>query len=97
LTDFGLPTTIEELAKRLSTPTMTIKTRFVGLNERLDLTLETSIFRIIQELINNCMKHAHAEVINVEIRKDQGYILKLKITVKALIHDCRKLAQQGLV
>jgi PAS domain S-box-containing protein len=78
LKDFGLPTTIDELAKRLSTPTMFITTRFVGLTNRLDLTMETNIFRIIQELINNCMKHAGAELIQVEIRYDKGIDIKIK-------------------
>jgi PAS domain S-box-containing protein len=77
LTDFGLAT-IEELAKRLSTPGMLIKTRFVGLEQRFDLTTETNIFRIIQELINNCMKHAGAKLINVEIRKNHGIDIKVK-------------------
>jgi PAS domain S-box-containing protein len=78
LKDFGLPTTIDELAKRLSTPTMTITARFVGLKDRLDLTLESSIFRIIQELVNNCMKHSRAELINIEIRKNHGIDIKVK-------------------
>jgi PAS domain S-box-containing protein len=78
LKDFGLPTTIDELAKRLSTPSMFIKPRFVGLEQRFDLTTETNIFRIIQELINNCMKHAGAKLINVEIRKNNGIDIKVK-------------------
>jgi PAS domain S-box-containing protein len=78
LKDFGLPTTIDEMAKRLSTPTMAISSRFVGLKDRLDLTVETSVFRIIQELINNCMKHAEADLIHVEIRKEEGIAIKVK-------------------
>ncbi|MBB6107596.1 PAS domain S-box-containing protein [Mucilaginibacter lappiensis] len=71
LADFGLPATIEELAKRLSTPNMLIKTRIVGFHERLDLQLEIGIFRIIQELVNNCMKHSTADLINIEIKKNR--------------------------
>jgi len=68
LNDFGLPATIEDLAKRLSTAEMKIKTHILSFNERLDLPLEISIFRIIQELINNCMKHSAANLIIVELK-----------------------------
>jgi signal transduction histidine kinase len=77
LADFGLPITIEELAKRLSTPQMKIKTKIIGFKERLGLPLETNIFRMIQELINNCMKHADANLITVEIRK--GKLIEIKL------------------
>ncbi|GAC1310703.1 MAG: PAS domain-containing protein [Mucilaginibacter sp.] len=69
LSDFGLPATIEELARRFSTRGMQITTTISGFNERVDLQLEASIFRIIQELINNCMKHAEASAIDVELRR----------------------------
>lgn len=71
LTDFGLPTTITELAHRLSTPQLQINTQFTGFTERLDLFLESCIFRIIQELINNCMKHSGASVIDLCICKSK--------------------------
>lgn len=78
LTDFGLSITVEELAKRLSTPKMTIKTKIIDLKDRLSLPLETNIFRIIQELINNCMKHAGADTIQLEIRKNKFIEIKVK-------------------
>lgn len=68
LTDFGLPTALDELAKRFSMPHMRIRTRVNGLTSRLDPSLETAIFRIVQELINNCMKHSGARLITVEIK-----------------------------
>jgi PAS domain S-box-containing protein len=78
LIDFGLPATIEELAKRLSSKKMVIKTKISGFNERVDLLLETSIFRIIQELINNCMKHAEADLITLDIFKNKIIQIEVK-------------------
>jgi PAS domain S-box-containing protein len=78
LTDFGLSTALDELAKRLSVPNMKIKTQFSGFNERLDTSLETGIFRIVQELINNCMKHSRASMISVEMKKNDGIIIVVK-------------------
>jgi PAS domain S-box-containing protein len=78
LSDFGLPATIEELGSRLSEPQMKIRTSVVGFHERLDLVLETTIFRIVQELVNNCMKHAGARLITIELRKNKNIEIKVK-------------------
>jgi PAS domain S-box-containing protein len=78
LSDFGLPATIEELGSRLSEPQMKIKTSVIGFHDRLDLVLETTIFRIVQELVNNCMKHAGAGLITIELRKNKNIEIKVK-------------------
>jgi PAS domain S-box-containing protein len=78
LVDFGLPATIEELVKRLSTPAMKIEARITGFGNRTDLLLETSIFRIVQELINNCMKHSGASLVKLELKKNKQIEIKIK-------------------
>jgi signal transduction histidine kinase len=78
LVDFGLKPTIEELAKRLATPQMAIQAHVSGFNERLPILMETSIFRIIQELLNNCMKHAEASKVILEIKKNKLIEIKVK-------------------
>jgi signal transduction histidine kinase len=67
LTDFGLAITLEEMTKRLSTETLSIQTKVTGLKRRLRLEMETNIFRIIQELVNNAIKHAQATSITIEL------------------------------
>jgi PAS domain S-box-containing protein len=71
LTDFGLSTTIEELVKRLSSQDLKMKVNIRGLFKRLDLLLETNIYRIVQELVNNSMKHSGAGQISIDITKDK--------------------------
>lgn len=71
LNDFGLRATIDEMAKRLSTPKMLIRTKLTRLNERLSLPLEASIFRVLQELVNNAMKHSSASLITIEVKKNK--------------------------
>jgi len=78
LNDFGLSITIDELCKRLSTPHLTIRSQVKGLDKRLGLSLETSIFRIVQELVNNAIKHAGATEILVNVRK--GATLEISVT-----------------
>jgi signal transduction histidine kinase len=71
LSDFGLRATIDEMAKRLSTPNMLIKTKLTRLNGRLSLPVEANIFRILQELVNNAMKHSEAGLIIIEVKKSK--------------------------
>ncbi|SDE96064.1 PAS domain S-box-containing protein [Mucilaginibacter pineti] len=78
LTDFGLPATVEELVKRLSAKNMEIRAKISGFNERLDPLMEISIFRIIQELINNCMKHSGATLVKLTIKKNKNIDIEVK-------------------
>jgi PAS domain S-box-containing protein len=78
LTDFGLPVTIEELAKRFSTQQLHIKTKVTGLTSRLSLTIELVIFRLIQELLNNCIKHSKADKVIIGIKKSKLLEIEVK-------------------
>lgn len=78
LQDFGLQVTLEELRGRLSSSQMNITLFLSGFAERLDLLLEITIFRIIQELINNCMKHSGASLVQIIIKRNKH----IHITVK---------------
>jgi PAS domain S-box-containing protein len=70
LSAFGLNVAIKELVNRLSTRQLKIDFRAIGINDRLDTNLEITVFRIVQELINNCMKHSGADKITVEIKRN---------------------------
>ena len=72
LTDFGLPDTVAELTHRLSSPNLKIEAKISGFHQRLDILAETSIFRIIQELLNNCMKHAEANLIQITLKRNKS-------------------------
>jgi PAS domain S-box-containing protein len=78
LLDFGLPATIDELVKRLSVPTMSIQAKITGFATRENPLLETSIFRIIQELINNCMKHSKASLVKLNVKKSKNIEIQLQ-------------------
>ncbi|WP_407431360.1 PAS domain S-box protein [Arcticibacter sp.] len=78
LNDFGLPITIEEICKRLSTPRLTIRSETKGLNKRLSSSLETCVFRMIQDLINNAIKHSGAGEVVVKVNR--GHALEITVT-----------------
>ncbi|KAA5548617.1 CheR family methyltransferase [Adhaeribacter rhizoryzae] len=76
LRDFGLKTAIEELIRRLDSPALNVTSDLVGLEERFEDLIEISLYRIIQELLNNTMKHAEATTVHIELenRKNQLYL-----------------------
>lgn len=78
LADFGLTTTLEEMAKRLNTEKLKIQVKISGLRARLDLNKEVSVFRIVQELVNNVIKHACATELKIELTNKNN---SLKISV----------------
>lgn len=78
LTDFGLATTLEEMVKRLNSGNLKIRTRIIGVTQRFDIGKELSIFRIIQELVNNVIKHSLATDLKIElIKKNKDLIINV--------------------
>jgi signal transduction histidine kinase len=59
---------IENLAKNASVSTsLQVEVNHYGLEDRLDNNLEISIFRIIQELVTNIIKHANASEASITL------------------------------
>ncbi|MEW7292598.1 sensor histidine kinase [Aquimarina sp. 2304DJ70-9] len=64
----GLLPAIKKLAKKVSNSNeLLVEVQDYGLEKRLDNTLEITIFRMIQELITNIIKHAHATEIHISL------------------------------
>ncbi|WP_109097700.1 sensor histidine kinase [Aquimarina sp. AU58] len=64
----GLLPAVKKLGKKVSNGDgLHIEVQGYGLQERLDNTLEISIFRMIQELITNTIKHAAASEIHISL------------------------------
>ena len=67
LRDFGFSAGIREMAQRFSTADFTIRTTIKASADRLHQDIQLYIFRIIQELISNCIKHADATVAEIKV------------------------------
>lgn len=64
----GLLKAVKKMAERLSVNNqIVIEVYDHGLDERLENSLELSIFRIIQELMNNIIKHANASQATIHL------------------------------
>jgi two-component system NarL family sensor kinase len=79
LEKFGLIHALKELCERFSA-TSKIEINFIqdGDFNSLDKTRELMIFRIVQELLNNAVKHSQAREINVSLKASS----KLCVTVQ---------------
>lgn len=80
LDDLGLVPTLrwytERYAKRLG---ISINLYVAALDKRLDLEIETTIYRIIQEALTNIAKYAHAKEVTISLeKKDSRLITKVE-------------------
>jgi PAS domain S-box-containing protein len=69
LSDYGIAVAVTEMASRITSNALVIEAKITGLNKRLPLEVETDIFRILQELVNNVVKHAGASKAQIRISK----------------------------
>src|SRR5690606_3591447 len=64
----GLLTAVKKLAEKMTVPgKLTVSVVPFGLNERLENSLEVTLFRIIQELCTNIIKHSEANEVYIYI------------------------------
>ncbi len=64
----GLLSAIQTMVEKISTADrIKIEVIHFGLDKRLDNSLEITVFRIVQELITNCLKHALASHITINL------------------------------
>lgn len=70
----GLSNAIKEFIEKLDNRTLKINLHSVGLNERLDSNVETVLYRIIQECVNNVIKHSGANSLDISLIKDMDGI-----------------------
>lgn len=73
LTKFGLDEALKEYCNTINaTNLLLVKYQSMGLGTRIEKSAEIIIYRIIQELLNNIMKHAAAKEAVVQVIKEEG-------------------------
>lgn len=66
----GLLTAVNKMAEKMSVPgKLHISVIPFGLNERLENSMEVTIFRMIQELCTNIIKHSEATEVNIYLNQ----------------------------
>lgn len=71
----GLVPAVQNIAKKVSIPNK-LKVQVIpfGMTERLENTLEVTLFRMIQEILTNTIKHAEASEITISLTQDEDSI-----------------------
>ena len=80
LTKFGLDEALKEYCNTVNaTGLISLKYQSLGMETRLDSAIEISIYRIIQELLNNILKHAVASEAFIQLIREND---RLNIVVE---------------
>ena len=102
LEDFGLVLAIDEYINKLHTSFLGIDFSFdfegIGKQERIDNKIELTLYRIMQELVNNALKHANATKIMISVvRKDNKIIFTFSDNGKGFdVEKAKKDINSGL-
>jgi len=76
LSKFGLIEALEDIFEKLDEiDDLSVSANFSGSNGRLPENTEIMLFRIVQEMVNNTLKHAQAKNIEFSFSKGNGVIL----------------------
>jgi two-component system NarL family sensor kinase len=70
----GLSNAVKEFIEKLDNRKLKINLHAEGLNERLDSNIETVLYRVIQECVNNVIKHSGANALDISLIKDSDGI-----------------------
>ena len=75
LDDLGLAPALEQLAEQTpAAEESAVSFRHSRLDQRLDASVETAIYRVVQEALTNAARHAGASTITVELLQQDGVV-----------------------
>ncbi len=66
----GLSSAVKEFIDKIDSRVLKVNLYSEGLNERIDSNVETVLYRIIQECVNNVIKHSGANELDISLIKD---------------------------
>jgi two-component system, NarL family, sensor kinase len=80
LLKLGLASAIKEFVTKIqNTPNLKVNLEIVGLSERFDQEKESILYRIIQEIVSNIIKHANASELSMQlIKHDKEFTIMIE-------------------
>ena len=66
----GLASAVKEFIDKIDTRVIKVTLHTEGLSERVDNNTETVLYRVIQECVNNVLKHSGADHLDISLIKD---------------------------
>lgn len=95
LIKLGLASAIKEFITKIgSLPNLKVDLEIVGLDHRLEENAETALYRAIQEIVNNIIKHAKANKIGIQIIRHENE-LSIVIEDNGVGFDVQKINEFG--
>ncbi|KQB99348.1 sensor histidine kinase [Pedobacter sp. Hv1] len=67
----GLTAAVRDFISKIDARKLKINLETFGLQNRLDQNIETVLYRVIQETVNNVIKHSGANVLDIQLTKDE--------------------------
>ncbi|WP_413534000.1 histidine kinase [Empedobacter brevis] len=96
LLKYGLEEALKEYAIRMSNEHLDIDVQFLSYTNSLDKEHQLLVYRIIQELVNNAIKHAQAEQIIIQFVEDEtSYSITVEDDGKGFDINDTKLTQSA--
>ena len=95
LEEFGLKYAIEMLCDKVESASRLVINLNINSLERLDNRFELSLYRILQELLNNTLKHANATEVNIDFITE-NQLLTIIYQDNGQGFDPDKLSKKGL-
>jgi signal transduction histidine kinase len=90
----GLVAAVRDLVQRTDNARLKMNLIIHGLNERMHENIESVSFRVLQELINNIMKHAQATEVTIQlIREGAEFTIMIEDNGKGF--DVQKIKKEG--
>lgn len=66
----GLASAIKDFIDKIDKESLNVNLQTVGLNTRLATNIELVLYRVLQETVNNVIKHAEASQLDIQLVKD---------------------------
>lgn len=70
----GLTSAVRDFVSKIDNSILNVNLETSGLNERLDSNIETVLYRVIQESVNNVIKHSGANQLDIQMNIDESEI-----------------------
>lgn len=96
LTDYGIATALAKLCKelkRLTNQNILFENKTTG-DQRYDSVIETNVYRITQEAVNNSIKYAEANYILVTLSKTEN-LLSVKVDDDGIGFDPKQISKEN--
>jgi two-component system, NarL family, sensor kinase len=74
LLKMGLSSAVKDFINKIDADKLKVTLETSGLNERLDSNTEIVLYRVLQECVNNVIKHAEATRLDIQLDRDEGGI-----------------------